>query len=59
MGHYRVLAEAHPDAFRPDLAASLNDLSNRLGELGHENEAAAAAREAASIGMATRRLTGT
>ena len=29
----RSLAEARPDAFRPDLAFSLNNLSNRLAQL--------------------------
>jgi hypothetical protein len=28
-----------PDAFRPDLATSLNTLSNRLGELGRPEDA--------------------
>jgi hypothetical protein len=31
---YRELAAARPDAFRPDLATSLNNLSNRLAGLG-------------------------
>ena len=30
----RELAAARPDAFRPDLASSLNNLSHRLGEPG-------------------------
>ena len=31
---YRELAAARPDAFRPDLATSLDNLSNRLAEPG-------------------------
>ena len=35
-----------PDAFRPDLATSLNTLSNRLWELGLPEDALAAGTEA-------------
>ena len=38
-----------PDAFRPDLATSLNTLSNRLGELGLPEDALAAGTEAVDI----------
>ncbi|MFE6788124.1 tetratricopeptide repeat protein [Streptomyces sp. NPDC057680] len=47
--HYRVLAEANPDAYLPDLATSLNDLSVRLGDLGRGAEALAAIKEAVRI----------
>jgi hypothetical protein len=36
----RALAEANPDAYLPDLAASLNNLANRLAEVGRAHEAA-------------------
>ncbi|MFI9720772.1 tetratricopeptide repeat protein [Streptomyces sp. NPDC052396] len=45
--HYRVLAEANPEAYLPDLAMSLNNLSVRLGEVGRREEGLAAIREAA------------
>ena len=45
----RELAEARPDAFRPDLAMSLNNLSARLAELGRREEALAAIEEAIGI----------
>jgi tetratricopeptide (TPR) repeat protein len=37
--HYRALAEANPDAFMPDLASSLNNLSIRLAQLGRHQDA--------------------
>ena len=43
---YRELAAARPDAFRPDLAATLNNLGNRLDALGRREEALAATEEA-------------
>jgi len=43
---YRKLAAARPDAFLPDLAMSLNTLSNRLGELGKREEGLRAVQEA-------------
>ena len=46
---YRELAVARPDAFRPDLARSLDRLSGRLPELGEREEALAASQEAANI----------
>ncbi|MDP8225058.1 MAG: tetratricopeptide repeat protein [Candidatus Lernaella stagnicola] len=46
---YRELADARPDAFRPDLAASLNNLSIRLSALGRREEALDAAREAEKL----------
>src|SRR5205823_1870092 len=48
-GLYRELAAAHPDAFRPDLAASLNNLSIGLDALGRREEALAASEEAVTI----------
>ena len=45
----RELAAARPDAFRPDLAASLNNLSLRLADLGRREEALAAIQEAVTI----------
>jgi hypothetical protein len=35
----RELAAAHPDAFRPNLALSLTNLSNRLSDLGQREDA--------------------
>ncbi|MFI1911248.1 hypothetical protein ACH444_36025, partial [Streptomyces microflavus] len=46
---YRTLAEANPDAYLPDLAASLNNLSNRLGGVGRSDEGLAAVQEAVAI----------
>jgi tetratricopeptide (TPR) repeat protein len=43
---YRQLADARPDAFLPDLAASLNNQSGCLSELGRREEALAAIGEA-------------
>jgi hypothetical protein len=48
-GVYRELAAARPDVVRPDLARSLNNLSNRLAGLGRREEALAAIQEAADI----------
>ena len=45
----RQLAQAHPDAFLPDLAASLNNQSGRLTELGRREEALAAIEQAVTI----------
>jgi tetratricopeptide (TPR) repeat protein len=45
----RSLAEARPDAFRPDLALSLNNYSNHLSELGRREDALAAIEEAVRI----------
>ncbi len=39
VAHYRALAEANPDAFLPDLALSLNNLSRRLNQLGRREAA--------------------
>ena len=44
----RELATAHPDAFRPNLALSLNNLSSRRA-LGRPEEALAAIEEAVTI----------
>ena len=46
---YRELAAARPDAFRPDLARSLNSLAARLADLGRREDALAAIEEAARI----------
>jgi tetratricopeptide (TPR) repeat protein len=46
---YRTLAQGNPDAFLPDLADALNNLSARLGDLGRREEALAAAEQAVAI----------
>jgi tetratricopeptide (TPR) repeat protein len=46
---YRALAAQRPDAFRPDLAMSLNNLAAMLSELGEREAALAAAREAVEL----------
>jgi len=46
---YRELAAARPDAFRPDLAGSLNNLAVQLANLGRRQEALAAIQEAIAI----------
>ena len=46
---YRALAEASPQAYAPDLAASLSDLANLLSAVGERNEALVAAREAVRL----------
>ncbi|MFJ9847582.1 tetratricopeptide repeat protein [Kitasatospora sp. NPDC101155] len=46
---YRVLAEANPDAYLPDLARALNNLSIRLAEAGRREEGLAPIREAVEI----------
>jgi Tetratricopeptide repeat len=43
------LAAARPAAFRPDLATSLNNLSNTLAELGRREDALAAIDEAVEV----------
>jgi tetratricopeptide (TPR) repeat protein len=45
----RALADACPDAFRPDLAASLHNLGIRLAALGRYDKALAATEEAVAI----------
>jgi tetratricopeptide (TPR) repeat protein len=45
----RGLAAARPDAFRPDLALSLNNQSNRLAQLGRREDALAAIEEAVAL----------
>ncbi|MFE2178262.1 tetratricopeptide repeat protein, partial [Kitasatospora sp. NPDC059462] len=47
--HCRSLAEANPDAHLPGLAMALNNLSNRLGEVGRPAEGLAAAEESVAI----------
>ena len=49
----RALAAARPDAFQPDLAQSLNNLSVRLSALGRREAALAAVEEA--VAASTRR----
>ncbi|MFF2549122.1 ATP-binding protein, partial [Kitasatospora sp. NPDC058063] len=46
VGHYRTLAEANPDAYLPNLAGTLNNLSSRLGEVRRPAEGLAAIEEA-------------
>ena len=46
---YRELAEASPEAYTPDLAASLNNLANCLSAVGERGEALVAAREAVEL----------
>jgi tetratricopeptide (TPR) repeat protein len=46
---HRRLAQTRPDAFLPDLATSLNNLGNRLSNLGRREEALAASQEAVDI----------
>ena len=46
---YRRLAAARPDAFEPDLAASLSNLGSRLSAIGRREEALAATEEAVAI----------
>ncbi|MCW5977621.1 MAG: tetratricopeptide repeat protein [Bryobacteraceae bacterium] len=46
---YRQLAAERADAFRPNLAGSLNSLSDRLSELGRREDALAAATEAVDL----------
>ena len=45
----RDLADADPDRYRPDLAQSLNNLGNRLSELGRFTEALPIAEQAVAI----------
>ena len=45
----RVLVEASPQAYRPDLARSLNNLANHLSEVGERGEALVVAREAVEL----------
>jgi tetratricopeptide (TPR) repeat protein len=47
--HCRVLAKQNPAAFNPDLASSLNNLSNRQGEAGLRDEALSTIGEAVDI----------
>ena len=46
---HRELAAARPDAFRPDLAMSLNNLANMLSDLGRREDALAAVEEAVAL----------
>jgi hypothetical protein len=47
--HYRVLAEANPDAFLPDLARSLNNQANMQSDMGQRFEALASIAEAVRL----------
>ena len=44
-----MLAELRPDAFTPDLAGALNNLSNHLSDLGRREEALAAVGECVGL----------
>ncbi|ARE79511.1 hypothetical protein B6R96_36490 (plasmid) [Streptomyces sp. Sge12] len=46
VGHYRFLAEANPDAYLPDLAGTLNNLSIDLSMVGRREEGLAAVQDA-------------
>jgi hypothetical protein len=46
---YRRFADIQPDAFLPGLARSLNNLSNRLSQLGRPDEALAASEDRPAI----------
>jgi tetratricopeptide (TPR) repeat protein len=46
---YRELAAARPDAHLPELAMSLNNLGNRLSDLGRREDALAATEEALTV----------
>ncbi|GAA2650730.1 hypothetical protein GCM10010425_74240 [Streptomyces spororaveus] len=46
---YRSLAEANPDAYLPDLASALNNLSVCLGAVGRRDEGLATVQEAVTI----------
>ena len=50
---YRRLAAANAAAYEPDLARSLNNLSNRLAEAGRRDEAERAQQEADSLSVDT------
>ena len=52
----RRLAARNPEAFQPDLAMSLNNLSNQLSELGR-HEALTAKREAEHLRSKARSAT--
>ena len=49
VGHHRQEAAARPDAFTPDLATSLDNLSVRLAGLGRPEDALAAIQEALTL----------
>ena len=49
VGIYRGLAEGNVEAFKPDLAISLSNLSNRLSKVGDREGALKAIREAVAI----------
>lgn len=46
---YRQLAGSSPDVYRPDLAAALDSLASRLGDVGRRIEALEASREAVAL----------
>jgi len=46
---HRDLAASRPDAVRPNLASSLNNLSKRLNDLGRREEGLAACEEAVRL----------
>ncbi|MFB7124279.1 hypothetical protein ACFCY1_11830, partial [Kitasatospora sp. NPDC056273] len=47
--HYRTLAETNPEAYLPNLATSLNNLSVRLNDAGRPGEGLAVIQEAVAI----------
>jgi hypothetical protein len=47
--HYRALAVAHPEAFSPDLARSLENLRILLSDLGRREEALTTAEETVQV----------
>jgi tetratricopeptide (TPR) repeat protein len=49
VGLYRRLAARNADAFQPDLAMSLNNLSVDLSDLGQREDALAASHEAVEL----------
>ncbi|WP_346619585.1 tetratricopeptide repeat protein [Blastococcus montanus] len=49
VAHHRQLVATNPDAHTPDLAGALNNLSNRLADLGRREDALAAIDEAVTL----------
>ncbi|OLO58362.1 hypothetical protein BKH23_13230, partial [Actinomyces oris] len=48
-GLYRALVEASPEAYTPDLAASLSNLAIGLSDVGRSGEALEVAQEATGL----------
>ncbi|MFE2997231.1 tetratricopeptide repeat-containing serine protease family protein [Nocardia sp. NPDC059246] len=55
--HYRACTATEPDSFMPDLAGSLNNLSNRLADVGRREDALTTVEESVTVyrGLATAR----